>query len=53
MPIIIGNVPIQADPLSVAETWSSDSDATVRIAFSLEALPSWSKRDGDLGEIGF
>jgi hypothetical protein len=29
------------------------SDATVRIAFSLEALPPWSKRDGDLGEIGF
>lgn len=29
------------------------SDVTVRIAFSLEALPPWSKRDGDFGEIGF
>lgn len=29
------------------------SDATVRISFSYEALPPWSKCDGDLGEIGF
>lgn len=29
------------------------SDVADRIAFSLEALPPWSKRDGDLGEIGF
>lgn len=29
------------------------SDAAVRIAFSLEALPPWSKRDGDFGAIGF
>lgn len=29
------------------------SDVAVRIAFSLEALPPWSKRDGDFGAIGF
>ncbi|MBC9031834.1 hypothetical protein IAG41_05475 [Sphingomonas sp. JC676] len=29
------------------------SDVAVRIAFSLEALPPWSKRDSDFGEIGF
>jgi hypothetical protein len=28
------------------------SDATLRIAFSLEALPPWSRSDGDFGEIG-
>lgn len=29
------------------------SATAVRVAFSLEALPPWSKRDGDFGEIGF
>ena len=29
------------------------SELEVRIAFSLEALPPWCKRDGDFGEIGF
>lgn len=29
------------------------SDAAIRIAFSLETLPPWSKRNDDLGEIGF
>lgn len=29
------------------------SDTAVRIAFSLEALPPWSKRGGDFGAIGF
>lgn len=29
------------------------SDVAVRIAFSLEALPPWSKRDGEFGEVSF
>lgn len=29
------------------------SDGSIRVGFSLEALPPWCDRDGDFGEIGF
>lgn len=29
------------------------SDGSIRIGLSLEALPPWENRDGDLGDVGF
>lgn len=29
------------------------SDTSIRIKLSLEALPPWANRDGDLGDVGF